>query len=61
MRRVMYLGHHSIQLIVDVVTQHALFEEFCPEFGQNSIFVCYMMAGNVSSSQLYAFPPSSWW
>ena len=56
MRRVMYLGHHSIKLIVDVVTLHALFEEFCPEFGQNSIFVCYMMAGNVSSSQIYAFP-----
>ena len=28
MRRVMYLGHHSIKLIVNVVTQHALFEEF---------------------------------
>ena len=41
---IMYLGHYSIQLIDDVETQHALFEQFCPEVGQNSIFVCYMMA-----------------
>ena len=41
---VMYLGHYSIQLIDDAETQHALFEQFCPEVGQNSIFVCYMMA-----------------
>ena len=61
MCRVMYLGHYSIQLIVDVVTQHALFEEFCLEFDQNPIFDCYSMTRNVSSSQVYAFPSSSWW